>query len=132
MTLDDILVYDEDNTSVCDNSDTEDYIKKYFVDKTVIGKKDLSYHSEKRTLLNNKLRAMDKIIEVLVINAESAVSARFISVTFRIIAEREIKQISKKYVQFGESSRYPKLIERKYLEQKKYKEFREKLYTQMK
>ena len=102
------------------NSETEAYLKKFFEKAEKVGK-DISFENRK-TILKSKILPTDKICEVSVVNGESATDYTFVSVSFKFIAEREIKTIAKDYLYILCDRRYPVIVERKYLEDPKYRE----------
>ena len=71
-------------------------------------------------MFGRKITASDKVKEIAIINAGQ--SSRFISVSFKLITESEIKQVATAYTTIGAERRYPLLVEVKYVYDPKYKD----------
>ena len=138
MNLDDFMVYDDDDTTSTSNDNssvhydngTEEFLTKYFSEKNKLGKDGYTVYKGKKSLTGSLIKQSDKVVQALLVNAVDAINTKFISVTFRTITEREIKKVTKKYISLDNSRRIPLLVERKYMEQMKYSEHRQKIAEQ--
>lgn len=142
MNFDDILIFEDDDkqepvsekeptVSKKQIYETVDCLSTYFEGKKSIGKADMEIYSGKTSILGTKIRSIDKIIEVALINAQSADTSNFISISFKKVLERDIKDVAKKYVCVSSRKRYPLIVERKYMEQKQYKNIRKRILEEM-
>lgn len=126
-------------THICENKTpinsvmelTIESFNKYFKDAKKVSKKDfgISYKG-KKTLLGSLIKENDIFIEVSVINSEGILSNKFISIGFKFVAKREIKEVSKTYVILDEDRRIPLLVESKYMDMSEYSDYRDKIYEQ--
>ncbi len=111
------------------NDEVIAHLTQLFDDKSIIGKSDFIVFSKTNTLLGNPLKSSDKIINVNLINDKS-LDCKFISISFRVITYREIKNVSKEYVIIRKSGIFPTLVKREYIEDPKYANYAKKLYEQ--
>ena len=138
MKLNDILVYEdtvketvEEEVVEVHHDDTEATLRRHFKDICKLSKDTYNLlYKGKKTILGSLVKQSDKVLEVCYIDGKHAPSAKFISVTFRLIAEREISKVSKSYISLDNSRRVPVLVESKYMENDKYYEHRQKIVEQ--
>lgn len=117
-----VEVEEEDETlPPQDTYETEEILKSFFDKRDRIGKDGMVIYEGKKTFLGAKIKSTDKIIEFALINAQSADTSKFISISFKKMTEKEIKKIAKQYQVIGEPKRYPQLVDRKYMVLGKYK-----------
>jgi len=98
-----------------DNSVTIHILKEFFNKKDKIGKDNIICYADRKTMFGKKLTATDKVIELGILNAQHALSNNFISTTFKLIADSEIRQIAKLYTTFGAVRWYPLVVEIQYI-----------------
>lgn len=135
--IDDLMVFDDEDeitgaetsAPVADSYDTENYLKGFFNKCKKIGKDGLVIYENRNTFLGKKINASDKVIEFALINGESSDSS-FMTISFKLLIEKEIKEISKIYTSIGVDRRYPMLVDKKYMSGKKYKANRMKILEQ--
>ena len=84
----------------------------------------------KITMLGSLIKPTDKIVHVMMITGENILGSEFISVSPRIVAEREIKTVAKKYISLDSSRREPLLVEAKYMEGVDYQKHRQRIAEQ--
>ena len=89
-----------------------------------------SVYKGKKTLLGSLIKSTDKVIPVMMVIGENVVSSRFISVSPRTVAEREIKMVAKKYISLNNSRREPLLVEAKYMDGIDYQKHRQAITDQ--
>jgi len=106
------------------------FLKTYFSEKKKVSKDDYVVFKGLMTILGTDIRPTDKIIQVLMINAEGVESNTFASVTIRYVVERELRDTSCVYVSLDDSRREPVLVERKYMEDLEYDSARQKIVEQ--
>ena len=138
MSLSDILEFDTPHTPPKKQKKqyinalydfTLDKLKMYFVD--IKKKKDFNIlYKGRKTLLGSLLKENDSFIEFGVVNVEGILTNKFISLSFRYVAKREIKDIAKMYIILDTDRRFPILIESKYMELPEYNKHRDKIYKQ--
>ena len=99
------------------------YFEEQFslIEKTM--KIDLPLVEKKRSLFNGRFKLYDKVMEVAVLNAGFVMSGGMLSISFRHISETEVKKVLKEYT-IVRVSRYPVIVERKYMEDNEYKDYR--------
>ncbi len=95
-----------------------------------IGKKDLFLYENKKTLLNSKVLATDVVIEVTIVNADDAMTNKFISVTPKTTVVREFKEVAKRYIILPIDRRTCHIVERRYMEEPEFKEYRDTILDQ--
>jgi len=84
----------------------------------------------KTTMLGSLIKPTDKIVHVMMITGDNILGTQFISVSPRIVAEREIKIVAKKYISLDNSRREPLLVEAKYMEGVDYQKHRQRIAEQ--
>lgn len=110
---------------------TVDALNNYFKRAKKVPKKDFNQlYKGRKTLLGSLLKENDIFIEVAVINTEGIDINTFLSISFRYVSKREIKDVSKKYVIIDPDRRYPLLVESKYMDMIEYVNYRDKIYKQ--
>jgi len=109
---------DEDTilASKSEREDTIQVLKKMFDKEEKLGKHvvDSSFMNHK-TILGNSIESSDKLISVLEIIPGTILDCPFISVSPRLVVERELNTLSKKYVSVNPNRKIPVLVKAKYM-----------------
>lgn len=111
------------------NKETEQYLLRYFKNVEKIGKDGI--HLDKKTILKNKIQPTDIVLEVAVVNGDGAASNNFVSVSFKLICFKEIKELSKIYLPIDNGKKYPTLVDKKYMELSEFYEHKRKIMDQL-
>lgn len=118
MNINKILVMEKtkNNKELTNEIPLKDKFK--FIDK--ISKKNISIYNGKKTLFDKKIELNDKVMEVVIVNAKHLSENQILSVTFKYISEKELNKIYKEYSVLRINHRYPALVEKKFLRDKRY------------
>ena len=108
--------------------ETVHYLRQFYQKVSKVGKDDLIFYTERKTMFGNKILATDKIIEIGIINAGNFAS--FISITYKLIKETEIENVAMRYVSVGVDRR-PLVVERKYMFEDEYAEQRRRVMEEI-
>ena len=105
-------------------TESERYFETQFTGVDKITKKELPNYTGKTSLYNTIFKINDKIMEIAILNAGDALTCRHLSITFKRITERDLKKLLKDYIIIKMTPKYPTLVERKYMEDKEYKDYK--------
>jgi len=106
-------------------------LEQFFENKKKLPKKTFNFMFKgKKSILGSLLKENDIFLEVAVLNVDNVFTTKFISMSFKFMAKRELKAVSKKYTIIDPDKRYPLLVEAKYMDLDEYSKQRDKIYKQ--
>ena len=98
--------------------DTVNYLRKYFINVQKVGKDDIIFYADRKTMFGKKILATDKIKEIGIINIKNI--SVFISTSYKLVKETEIEEVARKYITIGADRRVPIVVERYYMDNEEF------------